>query len=164
MPSGANQHESQLRGPDAIQVAAGVLWRGDRVLVCRRRDTDSHPGRWEFPGGKVEPGESPAECLRREIAEELGVHCAVGNLIARHRHEYRGGPTVDLWFYEVTEFQGEPQNRIFAAIDWLRPDELDSIELLDADLPLVATLRRISAPLAMAARDSASQSPTNRTR
>src|SRR5690606_17197373 len=70
---------------NVVCVAAAILRRGDTVLVCRRRTTDSHPGKWEFPGGKIEPGESPADCVQREVAEELGVEATIGALVAQHR-------------------------------------------------------------------------------
>ncbi len=126
-----------------IQVAAGIMRRADQILVCQRRITDPHPGKWEFPGGKLEPGESPEACLRREIAEELGVDATIGESIAHHRHSYRGGPTVDLWFFEVASFAGELRNRVFAEVRWVALDELPTIDLLEADRPVVTQLRRL---------------------
>lgn len=127
-------------------VAAGILRRGETVLVCRRRTTDAHPGKWEFPGGKIEPGESPAVCVQREVAEELGVEATIGALVAKHRHTYAGGPTVELWFFEVTEYLGELQNRVFAETRWMHPDALHTIDLLEADRPLITALRQRRTP------------------
>lgn len=130
--------------PAAIQVAAGILRQSGEVLVCQRNSAAAHAGKWEFPGGKIEPGETPAECLRREIREELGVEATIGALIVRHRHAYPGGPTVDLHFFDVEAFEGEIVNRVFAAVRWLRPEQLDSVDLLDADRPVVDALCRRS--------------------
>lgn len=124
-----------------VPVAAGILRRGAEVLVCRRRASDPHPGKWEFPGGKIEPGESPRDCLKRELTEELGIAGAIGDEIARHRHAYSGGPTVDLWFFDVPSFSGDLSNRVFAEIRWVRPDALAELDLLEADRPVIALLR-----------------------
>jgi 8-oxo-dGTP diphosphatase len=111
------------------------------VLVCRRRASDLHPGKWEFPGGKIEPGESPQDCLKRELAEELGIAGAIGDEIARRQHAYTNGPTVDLWFFDVPSFTGDLSNRVFAEIRWVRPEALAELDLLDADRPVVDLLR-----------------------
>ncbi len=121
----------------SVRVSAAILRRNGRVLVCQRRSDQQHPGKWEFPGGKIEAGESAAECLRREIAEELGVEAEIGRLIAHLQHNYPGGPSVELWFYAVDEVRGEITNRVFADMRWVTPAELASIDLLEADRPLI---------------------------
>lgn len=125
----------------AVGVCAGIARRAGRVLVCRRRDDQSHPGRWEFPGGKIEPGETPQECLRRELEEELGVDAVVGPLLTRYRHAYPAGPVVDLWFFAIEGYRGHLRNRVFAELRWADLDELESLDLLEADRPIVALLR-----------------------
>ncbi len=130
-----------LSGASGIAVSAGIAVRDGRVLVCRRRFDQLHPGRWEFPGGKVEPGETPQQCLEREIVEELGIAVDVGDLLAQHRHCYEGGPTVDLWFFAIDAWRGEIENRVFEEIRWVDLDELDGLDLLEADRPIVALLR-----------------------
>ena len=82
----------------AVQVVAAVIRRGDTILVTRRLDRPGRPGQWEFPGGKVEPGESEPDALRREIAEELGCGVEVGPLVVRHVHRYPD-LEVELAFY-----------------------------------------------------------------
>lgn len=125
-----------------VRVSAGILRNGDRVLICRRRGDQEHPAKWEFPGGKIEAGESPEECLRRELREELGVEADVGGLLVRLRHRYASGPTVDLWFFEVDRHAGELRNRVFAEIRWVSPGELAGFDLLEADRPLIDILAR----------------------
>lgn len=124
-----------------IAVSAGIAVRDGRVLVCQRRLDQPHPGRWEFPGGKIEPGETPRQCLEREINEELGVTAEVGDLLLRHSHAYTGGPAVDLWFFAIDDWRGEIENRVFADIRWVELAELDALDLLEADRPIVALLR-----------------------
>ncbi len=101
--------------------------------------------KWEFPGGKIEPGESPQACLQRELREELAIEAEVGALIARVNHAYPGGPAVDLWFYAVDSHQGTICNQIFAELRWVTINELDQLDLLEADRPVVDILKRPTA-------------------
>jgi 8-oxo-dGTP diphosphatase len=96
-----------------VQVVAAVIENGGNVLICRRRADQSHPLKWEFPGGKVEPGESPEQALARELEEELGIRGAVGHEIARYQYSYPGRGPFLLIFFRVTRFTGEPRNLIF---------------------------------------------------
>jgi 8-oxo-dGTP diphosphatase len=113
-----------------------------RVLACQRSSPPEAAGRWEFPGGKVEPGESEVDALARECAEELGVRVRVGD---------RVGPDVPLAHgravlrvYAVTLLDGDrPRALEHAAMRWLGPDELDSVPWLPADRPIVAELPRL---------------------
>jgi len=123
-----------------VRVSAGILRDGDRVLICRRRGDQEHPAKWEFPGGKIETGESPEQCLRRELREELAVDVEVGRLLAQLQHEYPSGPTVDLWFFEVSRHGGDVRNRVFAEIRWVTVGELARFDLLEADRPLIEIL------------------------
>ncbi len=125
-----------------LRVSAAILRRGDRILVCRRRHDQDHPAKWEFPGGKIEGDESPEQCLRRELDEELGIDAEIGPLLARLGHSYPDGPTVDLWFFAVEGYRGELRNRVFADIDWVTAFELERIDLLEADRPVVEILQR----------------------
>ncbi|AGL20916.1 NUDIX hydrolase [Actinoplanes sp. N902-109] len=110
-----------------------------RVLACERSAPPEVAGRWEFPGGKVEPGESDAEALARECAEELGVRVEVGA---------RVGPDVPLAHgravlrvFMVTLLDGDvPRNLEHTDMRWLSVDELDSVPWLPADKPIVAEL------------------------
>ncbi len=123
------------------RIVAGVLRREGRVLICQRAEGVRHAGRWEFPGGKVEAGESEAEALARELREELGIEAAAGALLLRVRHDYGEGE-LEIAFYEAAIEAGEPENRVFAAIAWERPEALAGYAFLDADRPL---LRRLAA-------------------
>ncbi len=95
---------------------------------------------WEFPGGKIEPGESAEQALVRELNEELGIRATVGPLVTRIRHNYRNGGAVDLQFFVVREFAGEIDNRIYAQFVWARLATLPEYDFLPADRGLVRDL------------------------
>ena len=95
---------------------------------------------WEFPGGKIEPGETAQEALQRELDEELGITAVVGPKVVHIRHNYRHGGAVDLQFFAVREFSGELENRIFAQLKWARLEDLPSYDFLAADRGLIKDL------------------------
>jgi len=95
---------------------------------------------WEFPGGKIEAGESAEEALARELDEELGIHAIIGPRVTRIRHNYRHGGAVDLQFFAVHEFSGELQNRIFTQLRWTKLEELPAYDFLAADRTLIRDL------------------------
>lgn len=123
-----------------LEVAAGVIVRGNTVLVCQRKPDGSHPLKWELPGGKRQQPESLAQCVRRELHEELAINVVVGEELWRTRHCYRIDRPVDLFFFLVSSIQGEPTNRVFAAIRWAARSELHTFDFLDADRALVSLL------------------------
>jgi 8-oxo-dGTP diphosphatase len=126
-----------------VEVAAGLLRNGDLVLVCQRRaGATAHPLQWEFPGGKLEPGESPQACLERELAEELGIRATIGARIASVEHAYPGGLHVRVHFFAVATHRGTIDNRVFERIRWLPVSRLCELDFLAADRPLIELLRR----------------------
>ena len=98
------------------------------------------PLKWEFPGGKIEDGEQPRDAMRRELEEELGIAAEVGEEVRRLIHEYPGGGSVELRFFEVRKYEGELENRIFREIRWVTRRELLDLDFLEADLGLVKDL------------------------
>ncbi|MGH9483305.1 MAG: (deoxy)nucleoside triphosphate pyrophosphohydrolase [Terriglobales bacterium] len=132
---------SHEAGPTTT-VVAGIVRRQGTILICQRRREAAHALEWEFPGGKLEPGETEPAGLARELREELGIAAEVGKLAARLRHRYPGGEELELAFYEVPSFAGAPQNRVFEAIAWVRPSELGRYPFLAADRPLLARLAK----------------------
>ncbi len=122
------------------RVVAALIFRDDEVLVCQRTRHQTMPLKWEFPGGKIEPGEQPRDALRRELEEELGIDATIGEEVARIRHDYRNGAAVELRFYTVYQYKGELENRIFKDMRWARRSELPSFDFLEADLGLVRNL------------------------
>lgn len=125
-----------------LRVSAGLILRDGRILICQRAAGDAFPLKWEFPGGKVEEGEEPAAALARELREELGIRATVGPEVARVRHAYPGGPEVELVFFSVPAFAGEPVNRGFAAVQWAPLAALPAYDFLEADRPLVNQMAR----------------------
>lgn len=123
-----------------VTVVAAVIERAGRILVCQRGPRDSHPLKWEFPGGKVRPGEHPREALRRELREELGVEADIGEELARTEWRYPGMEPIELVFYRARLRRGEPQNRVFAGIRWERLEDLAALDFLEADRDFVRRL------------------------
>lgn len=122
------------------KVVAAVIERHGLVLVCQRKRSDSHPLKWEFPGGKLESGESASDALQRELEEELAIQARIGPEIARYEYRYGGRPPLLLIFLGVADFQGEPENLVFEQIRWERPQRLPDYDFLEADLEFVRKL------------------------
>ena len=120
-----------------VQVVAAIIERDGRILVGQRTLEQSHPLKWEFPGGKVEPGETPAEALARELEEELAIRSAVGEEIRRYEYTYPGKKPVELIFFQVRQFEGEPRNLIFHEMRWQPASELEALDFLEGDLPFL---------------------------
>jgi len=118
-----------------ITVTAAIIIEDGRVLIAQRPPGGRHAGEWEFPGGKVEPGETPEQCLARELAEELGVAVEVGRAAGRVRHSYPD-LVVDLLAYEATITAGTLEDIECSAHAWVRPSQLEGYDLLPPDLVL----------------------------
>jgi 8-oxo-dGTP diphosphatase len=110
------------------------------VLVCQRRADQPMGLKWEFPGGKIEPGETAEQALVRELEEELGIAAEIGPRVIQLRHRYRNGAAIDLQFFSVRSFSGEIENRIFKEIRWSSLRELPALDFLAADLTLIRDL------------------------
>jgi 8-oxo-dGTP diphosphatase len=128
------------RAKPLIIVGAAIVVDG-RVLACERSEPPEVAGRWEFPGGKVEPGETDEEALVRECAEELGVQVGIGDRVGRDVPLAHGRALLRVWFAELIE--GEPRPLEHSDLRWLAPDELDSVPWLPADAPIVAELAAV---------------------
>jgi len=127
--------------PEVLAVVAAVLVdREGQVLIAQRPPGKWQAGRWEFPGGKVEPGEAEAETVRRELEEELGVRVDAAERLAEIRHDYPDrSVAIGLWL--VLRHEGEPQGLDGQALKWVSVQELLDCDLLEADLPMVPVLR-----------------------
>jgi 8-oxo-dGTP diphosphatase len=122
------------------RVVAALIFRDGKILVCQRTRHQTMPLKWEFPGGKIEAGEQPRDALRRELEEEVGIDATIGEEVARIRHDYKTGASVELRFFKVREYQGEIENKIFKDMRWADPSELASFDFLEADLDVVKKL------------------------
>jgi 8-oxo-dGTP diphosphatase len=121
-------------------VAAGIIEREGLILIGQRRAGVPHPLKWEFPGGKVEPGETPAEALARELREELDIQCEIGPEITRYEYQYPARPPILLIFFKVDRFLREPRNLAFERVAWAPPRDLPSYEFLEGDVEFVRML------------------------
>jgi len=121
-----------------IHVACAIIERDGLTLAAQRSAAMSLPLRWEFPGGKIHDGESPPECLRREIAEEMGVSIDVGSALPPQTHNYDDF-TITLYPFICVIESGEITLHEHAAIDWLTPERLLSLDWAEADLPVIET-------------------------
>ncbi|HEX7849088.1 MAG TPA: (deoxy)nucleoside triphosphate pyrophosphohydrolase [Sphingomonas sp.] len=122
-------------------VAVALIDSGGRVLIAQRPPGKEHAGLWEFPGGKVEPGESPEAALVRELREELGVTVAPENLDPlTFSSAGRGERHLLLLLYRCAVWQGEPRALDAAAIRWVLPDALADHDMPPADRPFVSVL------------------------
>ena len=124
-------------------VTAALIERGGLILICRRRADQHHPLKWEFPGGKVEPGEDPAAALRRELQEELGISLERFEEITRFQFQYPGRSPILLIFYRVIQYFGEVENRIFADLCWTSPQQLPDFDFLEGDIDFVRQLANV---------------------
>jgi 8-oxo-dGTP diphosphatase len=122
-------------------VTAAVIRNGGSVLITRRPAGKPHAGMWEFPGGKLDGNESPRDCLRREILEELDLEVVVGDILEAAYYRYDWGPVLILAF-ECRPLVGEIRNLQVAEHRWVALEELSSFALLPADYPIIETLLR----------------------
>ncbi len=129
-----------------LVVAALATDGAGRILLTRRRSDQPLPDKWEFPGGKMEPGESPEEALMRELQEEIGVRPQVGPAWAVLYHRYPEYDVLMLVYACRLEPGVEPRCLEVGALAWARPDELEGYDILPADRPLVARLLREGPP------------------
>jgi 8-oxo-dGTP diphosphatase len=125
-----------------VIVVAALIEKNRQLLICQRKRTSRHPLKWEFPGGKVEAGESPRAALRRELEEELSIHATIDREIVRYEHRYPRGKSVLLIFFHVTEYEGSPNNNEFEQIRWETPESLLDYDFLDGDLDFIRRLSR----------------------
>lgn len=123
-----------------ITVVAAVIERGGLILIGQRKAGSKHALKWEFPGGKLEPGETPRQALARELREELAIDAVIGEQMDVYDVRYPGGPLTHLLFFRVTEFSGDPQNLDFERIAWERRERLGAYDFLEGDLAFVRRL------------------------
>jgi 8-oxo-dGTP diphosphatase len=126
-----------------ITVAAGILRDARRRILIAQRPPGAHvAGFWEFPGGKLQPGESPAQALDRELMEELGVSVEAAVPFMTYRHEYPER-IVELHVFLVEQYSGEPRGVEGQPLRWVSVAELPAAGLLEADQPIAVALSRL---------------------
>jgi mutator protein MutT len=125
--------------PSPIDVAAALIFHTGKLLITQRRPDDHLPNLWEFPGGKVEPGETFQTCLTREIREELGIEISVGELVADLTHTYPE-KTVRLCFFDCRLIFGVATPIHVQDLRWITRDQLRNFQFPDADAKLIEQL------------------------
>lgn len=115
-----------------IPVSAGLLKKDNMILVGQRPENHTLAGLWEFPGGKIELGETPEQALVRELNEELGIVAEVGELKIACTHSYSDVGIIIL-FYEVLFWKGEPKTKHHLNLKWIKPSELPGMKIPDAN-------------------------------
>jgi 8-oxo-dGTP diphosphatase len=123
-----------------IHVACAIIEKNGKVLATQRSAAMSMPMKWEFPGGKIDDGESPEECLRREVGEEIGVAVDVVLSLPPHTHRYDTF-IVTLYPFVCTISSGEIILHEHAALRWMKPEELYALDWVDADPPIIDAYR-----------------------
>jgi len=138
MPIEPPPHEAPL-----FTVVAAIIQHGGRVLICQRRKDDTFGLKWEFPGGKIHAGESPAAALARELEEELGVRAQIGAEICRTRHKYsEHAREIELLFFTAELENRAVQNLAFERIIWEEAARLLTYDFLAADRRIVERLAK----------------------
>ncbi len=124
-----------------IDVAAGIIQREDGKILLARRKPGSHlAGYWEFPGGKIEEGESPEECLERELLEELGIVTKAGAFVAESVYDY-GEKQIRLLAYFVQFLEGDFVLDSHDCVTWVHLSEANKYQLAPADVPLLSFIQ-----------------------
>jgi len=128
---------------DYINVTAAIIPRGEEVLIAQRsRDQSSHPRKWEFPGGKVEPSETVEDCLRREVLEELGLQVQIERPFLVYEHDYKrpDGKKHRFHSFWCAIVEGEPSLKVHDSLAWARIEYLPKFDFIEADKQLVEAL------------------------
>jgi 8-oxo-dGTP diphosphatase len=115
-------------------VVAAIIEQEQKILVCQRKAGGPHAGKWEFPGGKVEPGESLEAALARELREELTIEATVGPELTRYEFTYPGKNPILLVFFATEHFTGTLTNQVFAQTQWSTKANLPTYDFLEGDV------------------------------
>lgn len=121
-----------------LHVACAIIEQDNLVLAAQRNETMSLPLKWEFPGGKIEAGESPQQCLERELLEELGITVQIQRQLPESSHRYTDF-AITLYPFVCLLGQGKVVLHEHAAITWIAPEQMHALDWAEADLPVIAT-------------------------
>lgn len=123
------------------RAVVAVIHRDKQILVCQRRKQSRYALKWEFPGGKMEEGESVLDCLRRELREELSIEVEGFDRQETRINQYEDGGTFEVTYCFVSRFAGIPNNNVFEDICWASLPELRTLDILAGNRPFVDLLR-----------------------
>jgi 8-oxo-dGTP diphosphatase len=121
------------------KVTAAVIEKDGKILIAKRKQKDPLGGKWEFPGGKMESGETPEACLKRELREELGIETRVDEFLCSSRFVYRH-IAIELLAYRTSHISGEITLHEHERFEWILPEELKDYDFSEADKPVVKKL------------------------
>jgi 8-oxo-dGTP diphosphatase len=124
------------------EVAVGILRKNGKILICQRKKGGRYELKWEFPGGKLEKGETVEQCLRRELREELAIKIHAIEKIQTQSAYYADGGMFNVAYCSISGFEGEPQNNVFEQIRWVTTDELENLDLLDGNRIFIKNLTK----------------------
>jgi 8-oxo-dGTP diphosphatase len=124
------------------RVAVAILKRNGKILACQRKTGSRYGLKWEFPGGKLEEGESVESCLLRELREELGIVPIAVDKVEIQRSHYDDGGLFEVSYCHVSHFEGEPANKVFESISWVTPARLQQLDILEGNRDIVRRLAR----------------------
>lgn len=125
-----------------IKVTAAIIIDSGKVFIAKRKPPGKMPGKWEFPGGKIEDGETPEQCLNRELREELGVEVAVGDCIGINEHQY-DFYKVALAAYKVRILSGKIRLTDHSDMAWVKAEDLSAYDFAPADIPFVNVVKSL---------------------
>lgn len=123
-----------------IQVTAAVIIKDKKILIAKRKKGDRLAHKWEFPGGKIEPNETPEECLQRELLEEFDIKAEIGEYLCSSCFDY-DHVSIELMAYKAQHLSGEFRLNDHDEIRWVLPSELDDFDFAEADKPIVEELK-----------------------
>ena len=125
-----------------IKVAVGIITIDSHVLICQRKKTSRYALKWEFPGGKLENGESVEHCLRRELQEELSIDAIIGGEFFRQQWLYPDSGLFEVFYHRIPSYSGTIRNNVFEQIRWADPGELAGIDMLEGNRDAIDLLVR----------------------
>jgi 8-oxo-dGTP diphosphatase len=122
-----------------VKVTAAIMAKDGRIIIAQRKSSDHLSGKWEFPGGKIEPGETPEVCLARELKEEFDIDVAIGEFLGSNVHHY-GHVSIELMAYQASWVAGAITMNDHKAYRWVTIDQLTEFDFAPADIPFVERL------------------------
>ena len=119
-----------------IKVTGALIQKNDKYLIGRRGPNEKSPGLWEFPGGKIEKGETPIECIKRELKEELNINAEIGDLVTKYNYDY---PNVSylLYFFKIKSYVGEFKIIVHDKLEWVSLNDFYKYDFLRGDTHLI---------------------------
>jgi len=122
------------------RVAVGILRKNGKILACQRKKGSRYELKWEFPGGKLEPGETPLQCIQRELREELSITVDKVQRMEFQSAFYEDGGMFEVAYCHISDFVGDPKNNVFESILWVSPEELGELDILEGNRAFVEKL------------------------